>query len=77
MNTDKVMVLSKVKVKNHKTNAIVNYQLVSEKEADLKTGKISVKSPIGIGLLGKVVGDTVEITVPAGTITLEIIEISI
>lgn len=77
MNTDKVMVLSKVKVKNHKTNAIVNYQLVSEKEADLKTGKISVKSPIGIGLLGKVVGDKIDITVPAGTITLEIIEIGI
>jgi transcription elongation factor GreA len=77
MDISKVMVLNKVKVKNHKTNAVVNYQLVSEKEADLKTGKISVKSPIGIALLGKVVGEKVDVTVPAGVITLEILEISI
>lgn len=77
MDTSKVMVLSKVKVKNHKTSAIVNYQLVSEKEADLKTGKISVKSPIGIALLGKKQGEQVEITVPAGVIVLEVLEITI
>ena len=77
MDISKVMVLNKVKVKNHKTNAVVNYQLVSEKEADLKTGKISVKSPIGIALLGKVVGEKVDVTVPAGVISLEILEISI
>ncbi|MBI3234823.1 MAG: transcription elongation factor GreA [Bacteroidetes bacterium] len=77
MDISKVMVLSKVKVKNHKTNAILNYQLVSEKEADLKTGRISIKSPIGLALLGLKQGEKVDITVPAGVITLEILEISI
>ena len=54
----------------------MTYQLVSESEADLKSGKISVKSPIAKGLLGKVVGDKVEIAVPAGKIEFEIVEIS-
>jgi transcription elongation factor GreA len=76
VDNSKVMVLSRVKVKNHNTKAIVTYQLVSEKEADVKTGKISVKSPIAIGLLGKKVGDVADVTVPAGTIKLEVIEIT-
>lgn len=76
MDTSKVMVLSKVKVKNHKTGKTVQYQLVSEKEADLASGRISVKSPIAVGLMGKKVGDVVDITVPAGTIKMEVVEIS-
>lgn len=76
LDTSKVLALSKVKIKNTKNGAEMTYQLVSESEADLKTGKISVKSPIAQGLLGKSVGDKVEITVPAGKIEFEIIEIS-
>ena len=71
-----VSVLSKVKIKNKKTGADVTYTLVSEEEADLKQGRISVGSPIGKGLLGKKVGDTAEITIPAGKIDFEVIEIS-
>jgi transcription elongation factor GreA len=56
---------------------MVKYQLVSEKEADLKSGRISVGSPIGKGLLGKVVGDVAEIIVPAGTLKFEILEIGV
>ena len=77
INNSKVMILSSVKVKNHKTNALLTYMIVSETEADFKTGRISVKSPIGSNLMGKVVGDIVEVTVPAGLIKLEILEISI
>ncbi|MNG36354.1 Transcription elongation factor GreA [compost metagenome] len=54
----------------------MNYQLVAEKEADLKTGKISVQSPIAKGLLGKSVGDIADVTVPNGTMQFEILEIS-
>ncbi|MEY3679300.1 MAG: transcription elongation factor GreA [Bacteroidota bacterium] len=76
LDTSKVLALSKVKIKNTKNGAEMTYQLVSESEADLKSGKISVKSPIAKGLLGKSVGDKVEITVPAGQIEFEIVEIS-
>lgn len=76
LDSSKVLALSKVKIKNIKNGAEMTYQLVSESEADLKTGKISVKSPIAQGLLGKSVGDKVEITVPAGKIEFEIVEIS-
>lgn len=76
LDASKVLALSKVKIKNVKTGAEMTYQLVSEKEADLKSGKISIKSPIAQGLLGKSVGDTVEIAVPNGTMKLKIIEIS-
>lgn len=71
----KVMVLTKVKVKNHNTNSTMSYQLVSEKEADLKAGKISVKSPIGQGLLGRKIGEIFDIQVPAGIIKLEVVDI--
>ncbi len=77
MDISKVMVLCKVKVKNHKTGNTVQYQLVSEKEADLTTGRISVKSPIAVGLMGKKIGDVVDIMVPAGVIKMEVLEISI
>jgi transcription elongation factor GreA len=76
LDSSKVLALSIVKIKNIKNGATMTYQLVSESEADLKTGKISVKSPIAQGLLGKSVGDTAEIVVPAGKIEFEIIEIS-
>ena len=77
IDTSKVSVLSTVKIKNKKNKQTVSYTLVSEEEADLKKGKISVKSPIGKGLLGKEVGETAKIKVPAGEIEFEIIEITI
>ncbi len=77
LDTTKVMVLSKVKVKNISTKQTSLYMLVSEKEADFKTGKISVSSPIGKGFLGKSVGDVAEIEVPSGKMKFEIIEISL
>ncbi|ARK10845.1 transcription elongation factor GreA [Fibrivirga algicola] len=76
IDTSIVSVLSHVKIKNKKTGAEVTYTLVSEEEADLKQFRISVGSPIGKGLLGKKVGETAEITVPAGKIEFEVIEIS-
>lgn len=76
MDATKVLILSVVKIKNLKNNATMVYTLVPENEADLKAGKLSVSSPIAKGLLGKSVGDTTEIVVPAGTLTFEIIEIS-
>lgn len=76
LDATKVLLLSIVKIKNLKNGMVMTYTLVPEQEADFKSGKISVTSPIAKGLLGKEVGDTVEITVPAGTIPFEIIEIS-
>jgi transcription elongation factor GreA len=76
LDGSKVLALSKVKIKNTKNGTTMTYQLVSESEADLKSGKISVSSPIAKGLLGKKVGDTIEITVPAGKIEFEVLEIS-
>jgi transcription elongation factor GreA len=72
IDTSKVSILTKVSLTNLNTKKQVTYQIVSEKEADLKLGKISVTSPIGKGLLGKVVGDTVEVTVPAGLLKFKI-----
>lgn len=77
LDTSKVTVLSKVKLKNHKINKEVEYMLVSGTEADLKAGKISVTSPIGKGLLGKKVGEVAEIETPAGILKLEVLDISI
>jgi transcription elongation factor GreA len=77
IDTSKVTVLSKVKIKNHKLKKEFTYELVSENEADLKTGKISVKSPIGSALLGHLAGDMVDVKTPGGVMTLEILEISI
>lgn len=76
VDTSKIMVLSTVKIKNTANKAEMKYKLVSESEADLRNGKISVNSPIGKGLIGKKVGDTAEIQVPSGKMTFEIIEIS-
>jgi transcription elongation factor GreA len=76
IDTDKVQILNRVKIKNLKTNAIMEYFLVSESEANLKEGKISVSTPIAKGLIGKKTGDVVEITVPSGKMQLEIMEIT-
>lgn len=76
LDNSKVLVLSTVKLKNMNNGMEMKYTLVAESEADLKTAKISVSSPIGKGLLGKKVGDTAEITVPNGTLKFEILEIS-
>ncbi len=75
MDNSKVLILSTVKVRNTKNNAVMTYTLVPENEADLKAGKLSVNSPIASGLLGKSAGQLVDINVPAGVITLEIIDI--
>lgn len=77
LDTSSVGILSKVKLKNKKTNAIVEYTLVAEEEADLKIGRISVKSPIGKGLLGKKPGEIATIEIPAGKLELEILDISL
>ncbi len=76
MDTSKILLLSKVKIKNTKNGAEMTYLIVPENEADLKTKKLSVTSPIAKGLLGKKVGDLADINVPAGVMTFEIIEIS-
>ncbi len=75
LDTSKVLVLSNVKIKNQTNGMEMKYTLVAESEADLKTGKISVSSPIGKGLLGKKVGEIAEISVPNGALKFEIIEI--
>ncbi len=75
LDISKVLILTTVKIRNTKNNATMTYALVPENEADLKHGKISVNSPIAKGLLGKSVGDSVDIQVPAGKMTFEIVEI--
>jgi transcription elongation factor GreA len=77
LDTSKVSILCKVKVKNHNVGKEAVYQLVSETEANLKENKISIKSAIGAGLLGKAKGEIIEITVPAGIVKLEILDITL
>ncbi len=77
IDTNKVSILTTVKIKNKKNGAVLKYTLVAEEEADLKAGKISVKSPIGAGLLGKKKGEVVEITVPAGKMEFQIEDITL
>ena len=76
LDLSKVLVLSKVKIKNLNNQMEMNYTLVAESEADLKSGKISVNSPIGKGLLGKKVGEIAEVSVPNGNLKFEIISIN-
>ena len=76
LDSSKVLVLSKVKIKNTANNMLMEYQLVAESEANLREGKISVNSPIGKGLLGKSMGEIAEISVPSGKLKFEIISIS-
>ena len=77
IDTSKVSILKKVTLTNLNTKKQVTYQIVSEKEADLKVGKISVSSPIGRGLLGKQVGDVAEVQAPAGTLKFKVENIAI
>ncbi|MBR6757475.1 MAG: transcription elongation factor GreA [Bacteroidaceae bacterium] len=77
LNTDEVQLLNKVKIKNVANGATMEYSIVSETEADLRAGKISVATPIAKALLGHRVGDVVEVQAPAGRISFEILEISI
>ncbi len=77
INTTTVQILNKVKIKNKTNNTVMEYQLVPESEANFKDGKIAVSSPIAQGLIGKKVGDIVNIKVPSGTIPFEIILISL
>lgn len=77
IDVSKVTILTKVKVTNLNTKKQVTYQIVSEKEADLKLGKISVTSPIGKGLLGKQVGEVAEVTAPAGVLKFKVEDISV
>ena len=72
----KIMVLSKIKIKHVKLNRVLNYMIVSEQEADLKKGRISISSPIAKGLLGKRGGDKVAVVVPAGTVNFEVLEVN-
>ena len=76
LDTSKILVLSKVKIKNETNGMEMDYMLVADGEADLASGKISVNSPIGKGLLGKSVGDIAEISVPNGILKFKILEIS-
>lgn len=77
IDTSRVQILNKVRIKNTKNNQQMEYMLVSESESDIKNGKISVATPIAKGLLGKKVGDVVDIKVPSGVMSFEIIEISL
>ncbi len=77
IDTSVVQIMNVVTIKNQKTNIIMKYTIVSEHEADLKAAKISIKTPIAKGLLGKKVGDVVNISVPSGVIPFEIIDISL
>jgi transcription elongation factor GreA len=76
LDNSKILIFSTVKLKNSLNGTLVSYTLVPENEANIKIGKLSVSSPIAKGLLGKSIGETVEITVPAGKITFEIVEIN-
>jgi transcription elongation factor GreA len=77
VDTSKVSVMTTVTIKNKKNGMQMSYQLVAEEEADLKANKISVQSPIGKGLLGKVIGDTAVVKAPAGDIEFEVMDITI
>lgn len=77
IDTTTIRILNKVKIKNKTNNTIMEYQLVPESEANFKLGKIAVSSPIAQGLMGKKVGDTVDIKVPSGIIPFEIVAISL
>ncbi len=77
VSTDKVQILTRVKIRNTANNAVMEYNIVPESEADLKAGKMSISTPIAQGLLGKKVGDTVKVQVPSGEVGFEVLEISL
>ena len=76
IDISKVQILNKVKIKNGKTKAVLEYILVPESESNLKEGRLAVSSPIAKALIGKKIGDVVEVTIPSGTVTFEILKIS-
>jgi transcription elongation factor GreA len=77
IDTERVQILNRVKIKNLKTNAVVEYMLVSESEANLRENKISIATPIAKALIGKKIGDIVEVQVPSGLMKFEILSISL
>ena len=77
VDTKTVRLLNKVKIRNRNNNTVMEYQLVPESEANFKLGKIAINSPIAMGLIGRKVGESVDIKVPSGIIPFEIISISI
>jgi len=77
INTNEVQILTRVKIKNTQTNQIMTYMIVSESEANLKEGKLSVTTPIAKGLLGKKVGEKAIVNVPSGVMEFEVLEISL
>lgn len=77
INTNEVQILNRVKIKNIKTGQVMSYMIVSESEANLKEGKLSVTTPIAKGLLGKKVGEKANVQVPSGLMEFEIVEISL
>ncbi|MBP1675534.1 MAG: transcription elongation factor GreA [Bacteroidetes bacterium] len=77
INTNAVQILTRVKIKNTKSGQIMSYTIVSESEANIKEGKLSVTTPIAKGLLGKKVGEKAEVTVPSGVMEFEVVEISL
>ncbi len=77
INTKEVQILTRVKIKNTKTDQIMTYMIVSESEANFKEGKLSVTTPIAKGLLGKKVGEKASVAVPSGTMEFEVVEISL
>jgi transcription elongation factor GreA len=77
INTNEVQILTRIKIRNTKTGQIMSYMIVSESEANLKEGKLSVTTPIAKGLLGKKVGEKASVTVPSGVMEFEVIEISL
>ncbi len=77
IDTESVQLMNKVKIRNKANNSIMQYMIVSESEADLRAGKISISTPIARGLIGKKVGDIVTVKIPSGIVEYEVIEISI
>lgn len=77
INTDEVQLMNKVTIKNRKNGAVMTYTIVGDTEANMREGKISISTPIAKGLMGHRVGDVVEVTVPAGKMEFEIVEIAI
>jgi len=77
IQTNEIQILNKVKIKNTKNNAVMTYTLVADSEANLKEGKIAVSTPIAQGLMGRKVGDVVDIKVPSGVMSFEVMDISI
>jgi transcription elongation factor GreA len=77
INTNEVQILTRIKIKNTKSGQLMSYMLVSESEANLKEGKLSVTTPIAKGLLGKKIGEKATVTVPSGVMEFEVMEISL